>query len=138
MLSDPDELPGDVNMFGESGFTSAQEIIDVFSTRFFFGCEADDPLNVLAFSQGLNPGRVRLPAVFASDVGHWDVRDMREVLPEAYELVEHGQITDADFADFVFVNPAKLWTSMNPSFFAGTSVELAVERLKSERVAAAG
>ncbi len=138
MLSDPDELPADVDMFGESGFTSAQEIIDVFSSRFFFGCEADDPMNVLAFSREINPGRVTLPAVFASDVGHWDVRDMREVLPEAYELVEHGQITEEEFAEFVFTNPAKLWTSMNPSFFAGTSVESAVERLQSERIGLAG
>ena len=107
MLSDPDELPGDIDMFGESGFTSAQEIIDVFSSRFFFGCEADDPMNVLAFSRDLNPGGVTLPAIFASDVGHWDVRDMREVLPEAYELVEHGQITEEDFADFVFVEPGQ-------------------------------
>jgi predicted TIM-barrel fold metal-dependent hydrolase len=129
MLSDPDELPRDIDMFGESGFTSAEEIIEVFHNRYFFGCEADDSMNVLAFSPGLNPGGVTLPAVFASDIGHWDVRDMREVLPEAYELVEYGQISDEDFAHFVFINPAKLWTSMNPSFFKGTSVESAVERL---------
>jgi predicted TIM-barrel fold metal-dependent hydrolase len=131
MLSDPDELPSDTDMFGESGFTSGQEIIDVFRDRFFFGCEADDSMNVLAFSPNLNPGHVHLPAVFASDIGHWDVRDMREVLPEAYELVEHGQISEEDFANFVFRSPAKLWTSMNPSFFAGTSVESAVARLSA-------
>ena len=95
-------------------------------------------MNVLAFSPNLNPGHVPLPAVFASDIGHWDVRDMREVLPEAYELVEHGQISDDDFAHFVFINPVKLWTSMNPEFFAGTSVESAVARLSAEPAGVSG
>jgi hypothetical protein len=56
---------------------------------------------------------------------------MREVLPEAFELVEHGQLTEDDFAHFVFRNPVDLWTSMNPSFFAGTSVEAAVDKLRA-------
>jgi predicted TIM-barrel fold metal-dependent hydrolase len=124
MLSDPDELPGDVDMFGESGLTSIDELLDVFANRFFFGCEADDPMNVLAFSAGLNPGEVTLPAVFASDVGHWDVRDMREVVPEAYELVEDGHITEADFRAFVYDNPVELWAGMNPEFFTGTTIDV--------------
>ena len=41
---------------------------------------------------------------------------------EAYELVEHGHIDEAQFRDFVFANPARLWTSMNPDFFAGTAI----------------
>lgn len=28
-----------------------------------------------------------------------------------------------DFRDFVFTNPATLWTDMNPDFFKGTVVE---------------
>jgi hypothetical protein len=80
-------------------------------------------MNVLAFSASLNPGEVTLPAVFASDVGHWDVRDMREVVPEAYELVEDGHITEADFRAFVHDNPIKLWAGTNPNFFAGTVLE---------------
>ncbi|HMC72351.1 MAG TPA: amidohydrolase family protein, partial [Mycobacteriales bacterium] len=90
MLSDPDELAQDVDMFGESQLTGLDDLFDIFANRFFFGCEADDPMNVLAFASSLNPGNVTLPAVFASDVGHWDVRDMREVVSEAWELVEHG------------------------------------------------
>ena len=54
--------------------------------RFFFGCEADDRLNALAFDRRLNPAGARLNALFGSDIGHFDVPDMREVLPEAYEL----------------------------------------------------
>ena len=39
---------------------------------------------------GVNPFGARLKAIFSSDIGHWDVPDMTEVLEEAYEMVEHG------------------------------------------------
>jgi hypothetical protein len=86
-------------------------------------------MNALAFASALNPGGATLPAVFSSDVGHWDVPDMRRVVPEAFELVERGHIDADQFRQFVFSNPARLWTSMNPRFFAGTSVESAVAKL---------
>jgi predicted TIM-barrel fold metal-dependent hydrolase len=136
MLSDPDELPGDVDQFGESLVRGPQDILEMFTERFFFGCEADDPMNALAFASQLNPAGTTLPAIFSSDIGHWDVRDMREVLPEAYELVEHGQFTDEQFRAFVFTHPAKLWTGMNPDFFTGTSVESAVSALQRTNAAA--
>jgi hypothetical protein len=126
MLSDPDEVPRDVDMFAESQLTGVDDLFDIFTNRFFFGCEADDPMNVLAFSPGLNPGGVTLPAVFASDVGHWDVPDMREVVPEAWELVVDGHIDEEQFRAFVFDNPVRLWTAMNPDFFAGTVVAKAL------------
>jgi predicted TIM-barrel fold metal-dependent hydrolase len=129
MLSDPDELPQDIDQFGESLLQSAEDIVEIFSTRFYYGCEADDPMNALAFASDLNPGGSTLPAIFSSDIGHWDVRDMRGVVPEAFELVEHGQIDEQQFRDFVFKNPAELWTSMNPNFFGGTSVEGVVDKL---------
>jgi len=132
MLSDGDELSRDVDQFGESQLRSAEEIVELFSTRFFFGCEADDPMNALAFASHLNPGGAVLPAIFSSDVGHWDVRDMREVLPEAYELVEDGHISEEQFRAFVFDNPARLWSSMNKDFFTGTSVESAVASLGTD------
>jgi hypothetical protein len=37
-------------------------------------------------------------------------------------------MTEADFRDFVFCNPVKLWTALNPDFFKGTVVESAVSR----------
>jgi predicted TIM-barrel fold metal-dependent hydrolase len=128
MLSDPDELPQDIDQFGESLLTGVDDLLDMFANRFFFGCEADDPMNAVAFASRLNPSAITLPAIFASDVGHWDVRDMRDVVPEAYELVEHGHIDEAQFRDFVFGNPVRLWTGMNPKFFAGTAVEHDVAR----------
>jgi hypothetical protein len=127
-LSDPEEDLSHIDMFAESLIGSDEDIIDIFSKRFFYGCEADDPLNSLAFNTSISPAGARFPAVFASDIGHWDVRDMREVLPEAYELIEHGHVNDEEFRDFVFGNPVKLWATMNPDFFAGTAVEGAVAR----------
>ncbi len=56
-------------------------------------------------------------------MGHWDVTDMSGVLAEAHELVEHGLIDEADFRDFVFANPVRFYTSVNPDFFRGTRVE---------------
>jgi predicted TIM-barrel fold metal-dependent hydrolase len=106
-----------------------EDIRDLFVPNFFFGCEADDRLNALAFNGGINPFGARLKAVLSSDIGHWDVPDMREVLEEAHELVDYGLMTEEDFRDFAFVYPAELWTSMNPNFFKGTIVEGAVDRL---------
>jgi hypothetical protein len=70
--------------------------------------------------------------MFSSDIGHWDVPDMREVLEEAYELVEHGHADEADFRDFVFTNPVRLHTGLNEQFFAGTSVASEAARVVAE------
>ena len=71
------------------------------------------------------PCGARLNALFSSDIGHFDVPDMTEVVPEAYELVEHGLITDDDFHDFMFDNAVRFWGEVNPDFFKGTVVEKA-------------
>ena len=55
--------------------------------------------------------------MFSSDIGHWDVPDMGEILPEAHELVEHGHLSPEDFRDFVFANPVRFYTTANPHFF---------------------
>jgi hypothetical protein len=65
----------------------------------------------------------RLNAIFSSDIGHFDVPDMTAVVPEAYELVEHGLITEDDFRDFMFANAVRFWGEVNPDFFEGTVVE---------------
>ena len=87
------------------------------------GCEADDRANTLAFSPKLSPFQVRFNAVFGSDIGHFDVPDMRAVLEEAYELREEELIDAEDFRDFVFANAVRLHGGMNPKFFEGTAVE---------------
>jgi predicted TIM-barrel fold metal-dependent hydrolase len=100
-----------------------EDIRDLFIPRFYFGCEADDPVNGWAFNRRANPMGSRLNALFSSDIGHFDVPDMGDVVPEAYELVEHGLLTDSDFRDFMFANAVRFWGEVNPDFFKGTAVE---------------
>jgi hypothetical protein len=101
------------------------DLRELFVPRFYFGCEADDPVNAWAFDRRANPMGARLNALFSSDIGHFDVPDMAAVVPEAYELVEHGLITDDDFRDFMFTNAVRFWGEVNPEFFKGTVVEKA-------------
>jgi predicted TIM-barrel fold metal-dependent hydrolase len=104
---------------------SKADIRDLFVPRFYFGCEADDPINTWAFNRHANPLSARLNAIFSSDIGHFDVPDMTAVVPEAYELVEHELISSADFRDFMFANAVRFWGEVNPDFFKGTVVEKA-------------
>ncbi len=108
---------------------TAEDLRDLFVPRFYFGCEADDPLNALAFNTSMDPFGARLGALFSSDMGHWDVPDMEAILPEAYELVEKGLLTEEDFRDFAFGNSVRLHGGMNPEFFVGTKVEEAAGSL---------
>ena len=119
------------------GIESEEDIRDVFTKQFYFGCEADDPTNAWAFDTKVNPLGASMQAVFSSDIGHWDVPDMTKVLEEAYELVERDFITEDNFRDFVFTNPATLHGSANPDFFKGTAVEASVDELLVSRSQAA-
>ena len=119
----PPENIEDHDDFSESLITSEEDIVDIFTRQYYFGCEADDPLNALAFQGSMLPHKARLNAMFASDIGHWDVPDMRNVLPEAWELVEDGHINEDDFKDFSCGNVVKMLTSMNPDFFKDTVIE---------------
>ncbi|MGH7391646.1 MAG: amidohydrolase family protein [Candidatus Rokuibacteriota bacterium] len=100
-----------------------EDIRELFVPRYYFGCEADDPVNAWAFNRAANPMGARLNAIFSSDIGHFDVPDMAAVVPEAYELVEHGLLTGDDFRDFMFANAVRFWGEVNPDFFKGTAVE---------------
>lgn len=126
------EDPADLDEFAACGIECAEDIRDLFVPSFYFGCEADDPITASAFDTLRNPLNVRFNAFYGSDIGHWDVVDMSEVFDEASELLDEGLVTEADFRDFVFANPAHLWTSGNPDFFAGTAVEEAVSALREE------
>jgi len=121
-LSDPDEDPASLDEFAPSGVRSVADIVRVFTEQCFFGCEADDPMNAMAFDNRLNPEGARLRAMFASDVGHWDVPDFTGVLPEAWELVEDGLVDREQFRDFMFGNVVRLFGGTNPDFFADTTV----------------
>ena len=120
-----------VDEFAACGIERAEDIRDLFVPSFFFGCEADDPMTSTAFNAAVNPFGARLQAAFSSDISHWDVPEMNEVLEEAWECVEHGWITEDDFRDFTFTNPARFFLDTNPNFFQGTAVEQHVHELIS-------
>jgi predicted TIM-barrel fold metal-dependent hydrolase len=111
----------DLDDFAKCKITRKEDWCDLFSTPFYFGCEADDRMNSIAFGKA-NPFGAKLNAIYSSDIGHFDVIDMRDPLPEAYELVEDGFITGDDFRNFVFANSVRLWGTQNPDFFDGTRV----------------
>ena len=123
LLSDPDEDPEFRDEFRHADLAGPEDIRDVFTRQFFFGCEADDPMNAIAFNQGLNPMGARLRALFSSDIGHWDVPDMQPVVLEAWELVEREQLSVEDFREFAFGNAVNLFGSTNADFFSGTAVD---------------
>ena len=111
----------DLDDFSACKISRKQDWIDLYVTPFYFGCEADDRMNGTAFSKH-NPFGAKLNALYSSDIGHFDVIDMRDPLPEAHELVEDGVISDDNFRDFVFANAVHLWGTQNPKFFEGTAV----------------
>ena len=126
LLSEPIADRALVDEFACTGISGPGDVQRIFAEQYFFGCEADDPLNAIAFDPRLHSGGTHLGAVFASDLGHWDVPDLRHVLPEAWELVERGQLTPGDFRAFCFGHAARLWAESNPRFFEGTAVADAV------------
>lgn len=123
LLSDPGEVPAATDEFEASGFETAADIQAAFEQQLYFGCEADDPMNALAFSPKLSPRGARMQAFFASDIGHWDVPDVRGVLPEAWELVEEGHLGEEEFRAFTCDNVVASVRATNPDYFDGTAVE---------------
>jgi predicted TIM-barrel fold metal-dependent hydrolase len=112
-----------VDDFAATGIHSRDELRAAFTKNFYFGCEADDPMTAIAFDPRLD---APLKPIFSSDVGHFDVPVMDEVVAEAFELVETGLLTEAQFERFVFTNVVELHTATNPRFFDGTILEACV------------
>jgi predicted TIM-barrel fold metal-dependent hydrolase len=118
--------------FVDVNVTSSDELVARLSGPCFFGCEADDATVATAFSPAL-PAGTRLQAALSSDLGHWDVDGIAKVLTHAWAHVERGRLTEHDFRDFVFVNPARLYLRANPNFFDGTSVASYVPEVFDQR-----
>ena len=114
----------DLDDFSACKITRKEDWVDLYAKPFYFGCEADDRTNGWAFSPH-NPFGAMLHALYSSDIGHFDVIDMRDPLAEAHELVEDGVITSDNFRDFAFANAVHLWGTQNPRFFEGTTVAAA-------------
>ena len=122
--AEEDNLTGGVSElddYAACNITRKQDWIDLYAKPYYFGCEADDRMNVTAFGRA-NPFGARINAIFSSDIGHFDVPNMLDPVPEAHELVEDGLITEDDFRDFTFANAVRLWGTQNPRFFEGTAV----------------
>ncbi|MCR9092907.1 MAG: amidohydrolase family protein [bacterium] len=96
--------------FAKTGVERPEDVRDRFVPNFFFGCEADDPMTASAFDRDRIPFGSELSAMFSSDIGHWDVPDMTEVLEEAWENVEKGWLDRDQFRRFVFENVARFYT----------------------------
>ncbi len=118
----------------QSGVRSKQDIRDLFVPNFYFGCEADDRLNPMAFNPKLHSMGARLKALFSSDIGHWDVVDATQVVCEAYEQVERDMMSTEDFRDFMFTHSVELHGGMNPDFFKGTTVEAGAAKVLARAV----
>ena len=114
------QTPDVVNDFEAAGIRSADDIIRQITTNCFFGCEADDRLAGVAFDTNRLPGKKPMRPIFSSDIGHWDVAHMEEVLPEAYEHLEYGWMDQAQFQDFMCDNAIRMFRGANADFFEGT------------------
>jgi len=125
---EPEDL---LDEWAACGIGRAEDIRARFADRFWFGCEADDPMTSLAFNTAVNPFGTELQVMMGSDIAHWDLPDVSEVLEEAHEMVDRGWIDGAAFREFVFANPARFYTGTNPGFFKGTVVEAAVDALSA-------
>ncbi|WP_007508227.1 amidohydrolase family protein [Pseudofrankia saprophytica] len=129
-------VDGQVDDFAASGVSSAEEIRDAFVRGFYWGCEGDDPLVGLAYDSRVNPLGAQLRAMMGSDLGHWDVPSFTHPLLEAYELVEDGILTPAQFEEFTCVNAVRFYGGTSPEFFAGTAVAADAERIQAANRAA--
>lgn len=112
--------------WGELVVERPEQFRDLFEPHFYYGCEADDPTNAIAFKGELHPYGARFRAMLSSDISHWDVSDMTEVLEEAFELVERGLIEENHFRQFTFEHAVSGFAGANPTFFDGTAIESAV------------
>jgi predicted TIM-barrel fold metal-dependent hydrolase len=108
--------------FEESGIRSPADLARMFTTQVFCGCEADDRAVARSLDGAGNPLGVAYRPLLGSDIGHWDVPHLEDVIPESHELVEDGLLSDAGYRAFAFENPVRLHGGMNPAFFEGTAV----------------
>lgn len=129
------DLPGLDDWHG-ARIERKEDFRTLYQNNFFWGCEADDPTIAWAFNEKVNPLGMKFRAFLGSDISHCDVADPAGVIPEAYELVENGQVTGEDFRDLVFTNAVRLYGGMNPNFFKGTLVEAEAAKVLAVEAAA--
>jgi predicted TIM-barrel fold metal-dependent hydrolase len=114
--------PKELDDFRACQIASEDDLHDLFASRFWFGCEAEDPGASWAIRNGLQ-------AMFGSDIGHFDVPEMDAVLPGAWSLLAGGLLDADEFRTYTFGNVVRLHGGANPKFFDGTAVESEARRL---------
>ena len=122
LWSRPDEPEDSIQEFDRSGIQSISDLARLFD-QLYFGCEADDPLNAMAFSFSESVLGLRLQAMLSSDIGHWDAPVPARVVEESVAPVHRGRMTPRDYREFSFENPLRFWLSTNPRFFDSTRLE---------------
>ena len=113
------EPPDERDDWSQVDAHSRTELAQRFGQSFYFGCEADDRTVSLASSRRNGLG-VDLNATLGSDIGHWDVAHADHVVPEAWELVTSGLMTEEEFRRFTYDNARRFLTTSAPDFFEGT------------------
>jgi hypothetical protein len=136
-LAQGETKPEQLDEFEALGAKSVEELRDLFVGRFYFGCEADDPMVAWAFNDKINPAGAQLRPMFSSDIGHWDVPQMNAVLTEAYELVSDGHLDLTQFRAFTFENAVRFYACLDPGFFDGTAIEVEAAAVLSDNQPAA-
>ena len=119
--STPQELDEFIHMACET----PEDIVHRFVDSFYFGCEADDRGIAAAFASfntEFDSGNFPQRVLLSSDIGHWDVTNMADVVTESYELVTEGYVTPEQWRKVVFENPVEMYRRANPNFFDGTRV----------------
>jgi len=124
-------VPKELDDFAACKIQRKADIANLFVPDFYFGCEPDDPTVTYAFAKA-NPFGAKLGTVLSSDISHFVVVDMSEVLEEGWELVEEKGMSEEDFQAFTFGNAVKLWGSLNPKFFKRTVVESQVRKVQTQ------
>ena len=107
--------------FAAMRVTSPQDIADRFVDSFYFGVEADDRGVATAFL-ATNPRGATLKPVLGSDIGHWDVTDIANVVCESAAMIDKGVLDAGQWRKMVCDNPIEMFTRLDPGFFVGTSV----------------
>ncbi|HEY1636678.1 MAG TPA: amidohydrolase family protein [Acidimicrobiales bacterium] len=120
-----------VDEFAESGLEGPDDVREVFTTQFFAGCEADDPLTCLAFDSRFSAGG-RLGALFSSDLGHWDAPEAALLLTEAWDQVERGLLTSDQLRAITFEDPIRAWAGSGLGPFRATALEAEVQRIQGD------
>jgi len=126
MVGEIDRSPWARDEFEDSGLRSEDDLARIFGDQFYFGCESDDVAVHRALDGPGNPMGVRLRPVFSSDIGHWDVPQLDDPLPNSYRLVDQGQLSKEAYRAFVFEEVVRIHTRLNPEFFSGTVIEDAI------------